>query len=412
MTPMYLLSEFARSLFSLWSLIICLNSLFSLVRSVVLKRLRYAALALVPFACSYFLWQVLFDVHMLGGKEGEAAVSAALCSIPFIYWILMLLALTAAALVTRIAVNRYGRNSVTPDAVKQCLDRIPCGVCCFGDDGRVLFSNVCMNRLCVAVTGERLSDGRKLSDAANGLVVNAEGRKWRFTASELTFDGEKLHELIASDVTAEYAKTEALQKDKEELSTLNRKLKEYMLGIDESVRRREILQAKVNIHDEMNRLMLSTAAVASEDSAAEERIFSLWEQNALLLCMEADRSSDSEELTGIEKLGEALKVTIVWKNELPESLTDRRRELFFSAAKEAVVNAAKHAGAKQVEISFSETDDEIRCSFANDGKLPDGKVKFAGGLSNLSLLAKRQGGSIETDIGGVFKVSLVFPKNT
>lgn len=412
MTSLFQLSELTRSLFSLWTLTLCLIGIFSIVRSVALKRFRFAAIALLPFGCSYYLWQVMFDMHLFGDTGAAAAVTRKLGSFPWIGLLLALLVITPAAVVNLVAVIRYGKRSVTPDAVKLCLDWIPCGVCCFGDDGRVLFSNVCMNRLCIAATGSLLQNGNQFYDEVGDSILTSEGRRWRFVRRELLLDGERLHELTASDVTAEYAKTEALQRDKEALSLLKAELNEYTLGIDETVRRREILQAKVNIHDEMNRLMLSTVSSVGTGEEEEDRIFSLWEQNALLLCMEADKNADPKAAGGVGELADALRMRLVWENEIPESLTDEQRSLFFKSAQEAIANASKHAGAKTLTVSFEETEKEISCYFTNDGKLPKGGVRFAGGLYNLSVLAKKQGASLSAKTGENFTLTLVFPKET
>ena len=411
MTPLFQLSELTRSLFSLWTLFLCLIGIFSIVRSVAQKRLRFAVFALFTFCCSYFLWQVLFDIHLFGDTDAAVAVSRKIGGLPWIVLLPVLSAVTAAAIVNLAAVIRYGKRSITPDAVKLCLDQIPCGVCCFDDDGRVLFSNVCMNRLCVSATGNILQNGNLLYKAVGDSIMTLDGHRWRFVLRDLPLDGERLHELTASDVTAEYAKTEALQKDQEALSRLNRKLKKYNLGIDDTVRKQEILRAKVNIHDEMNRLMLSTVATEKEDAAAMDRIFTLWEQNALLLCMEAENPTDKKAVSDVEKLAEALKIRLVWKNDLPEGLTEKQRGLFFSTAREAIANAAKHADASRIEISFTETDSETVCAFKNDGKLPAGEICFAGGLYNLSLLAKKQGASLSGGVGEGFTLFLRFPKN-
>ena len=410
MTPLFRLSELTRSLFSLWTLLLCLIGIVSIIRAAAQKRLGSAAVALLPFGCSYFLWQVLFDIHLFGIADGAAPVSRWLGGLSWVWLLLALFMITLAAIADLTLIIRYGKRSITPEAVKICLDQIPCGVCCFGDDGRVLFSNVCMNRLCLAATGSILQNGNQLYDAVGDSIQTLDGHRWRFARRELLLDGEHLHELIASDITAEYARTEALQKDREALSRLKGELKEYNLSIDDTVRKQEILHAKVNIHDEMNRLMLSTMAAEKEDAAKMDRIFALWEQNALLLCMEADHSNDIKAVSSIERLAEALKMQLVWKGDIPGNLSEEQRSLFFSAAKEAISNAAKHADAKRIEISFAETDDSVCCAFRNDGRLPNGKICFEGGLYNLSVLAKKQGAKLSADTGDVFTLYLSFPK--
>ena len=170
------------------------------------------------------------------------------------------------------------------------------------------------------------------------------------------------------------------------------------------------MQAKANIHDEMNRLMLSTTAANSEDSTELNRIFSLWEKNALLLCMEAEETADTKASISMEQLAEALKIRLIWQGALPSALSERQRSLFFSAAKEAIVNAVKHAEAKTMNISFSETETNIFCHFANDGKTPQETVKFTGGLQNLSSLAEKQGATVSVAFDKDFTLSLCFPK--
>ncbi len=122
------------------------------------------------------------------------------------------------------------------------------------------------------------------------------------------------------------------QDDMSELDRLNRELSEYYLSIDDTVRRKEILQAKMNIHDEMNRLMLSTVATDSEDTAALDAIFSLWEKNALLLCMESERKAAGHEKSSIEALAKALGLRLIWHDDLPSELSGSQQELLFFTA--------------------------------------------------------------------------------
>ncbi len=408
MTPFDSLSSLARAVFALWALLICLSDIFSAALAAVRKRFASLALAILFLAPVYFIWQVIFDVS-LSRSGGEAAnVSRLFGSVPAVLWAVAFAVFTFAAAVLLGFNLRYDRTFITPGTVKRFLDGIPCGVCCFTESGRVLFSNVCMNDLCLALTGAPLLNGNLFREAAGDGIVNAMGKEWRFSCRDIAPDGEILRELIASDITAEYAKTKALEEDRTELAELNGKLNEYYQSIDDAVRRQEILQAKANIHDEMNRLMLSTAAADGGDTAELDRIFSLWEKNALLLCMEADgvRTADR-----IGKLASALKIRLLWDGSVPDGLNDRERELFFSAANEAIVNAAKHAGAGTLKVSFEKSDSATVCRFTNDGKMPEGQISFTGGLSNLSYVAKKLGATVSANVEKEFVLTVIFPKN-
>ncbi len=406
MTAFETLSGVARAVFALWMLVLCLVNVGNGLLAAVKKRYRFCVFALLLFAPVYLMWQIIFDLSLTGADA--VALSRAAGGLPWAVWLAASVLFTGASSLLLIFSIRYDRTFITPGAIKLYLDKIPCGVCCWRDNGRVLFSNVCMNGLCVALSGTNLLNGNQFLDAVRDGILTVDGRVWRFSWRDIVSEGETLHEMIASDITSEYAKTQALERDKAELSELNRELGEYYLSIDDAVRRQETLQAKVNIHDEMNRLMLSTTAASADDAARLDRIFPLWEQNALLLCMEAG-GSDDQRVGSIEKLAEALRIKVEWRGELPESLTDERLCLFVSAAKEAVVNAVKHAGANVITFSFEKTGDSVVCRFTNEGKMPSGEVRLTGGLSNLKLLAEKQGAGVSAEAGDVFALTLRIP---
>ncbi len=402
-----MLTPFARSLFALWALLLGLADIVSAVLALVNKRYRFTAASLVLFTPVYFLWQVIFDFSLFGKNEAASGSTSALCEMPLPFWLLAFVLLTVPGVLLLIYNVRYDKNFITPGSIKLFLDGLPCGICCWRENGRVLFSNVSMNILCAALTGNPLLNGNRFREAVKGDILTVDGQVWRFSCRDIVLDGEKLIEMVASDITAEYAKTEALEKDKADLALLNRKLKEYYLSMDDAVRRQEILQAKVNIHDEMNRLMLSTMAAGTADTAELDRIFTLWEQNALILCMEADGEGGDS----LEELAAALKLELCRQDDIPEALSEKQRGLFFSAAKEAMVNAVKHAGAKTLAIGFEETEDRIFCRFTNDGAVPVNAVHFSGGLKNLALIAKKQGATVSAESDKSFTLTLCFPKN-
>ncbi len=411
MTAFASLSALVRALFALWALLLCLVNIGSAVLASVRRRLRFVAPALLLFLPVYFLWQVIFDLSLSHRGGAAVPVSIVLGGIPHAVWLLAFALLTAASAILFIRDLRYDRTFLTPGTIKLFLDGLPCGVCCWQDSGRVLFSNVCMNRLCAAVTGSPLLNGNQFQSAVSAGILTLDGTVWRFSCREILIDGQRLHEMVASDVTAEYAKTQALERDRAELARLNEQLRSYYLSIDDVVSRQEILQAKVNIHDEMNRLMLSTTAADAGDEEELNRVFSLWEQNALLMCMEAGSDRDTRAIGSLEQLAAALRLRLVWQGELPKALSERQRSLFFSAAQEAMANAVKHAEAKTVEISFQETEGDLCCRFTNDGKAAPEPVTFTGGLRNLSLLAEQQGASVSAGAGNGFTLTLCFPKH-
>lgn len=394
-----------RAVLGLWTLLLCLAGIVGAVLSLVGRRYRNVIVTLPLFAATYLLWQV--TICCLYQPDQASALYLWLSHLPWLTWTLILGLLTLGEAGLLYAVIRYLRTFVTPLAIEHCADELSCGICYWQDNGHVIFTNDCMNLICTQLLGSSPMDGGQIRAAITAPIMPLGDRVWQFTFRETEYGGRSLQELIATDVSEVYAESEALRLDNVRLAKMNEELRIYGMNIDESVRRQEMLQAKVNIHHEMNRLMLSTIAVDLEDEQELSRIFSLWERNALLLCMEsgADQSSDAEEL---EQLARALGVRLLWERRAPEVLTPKQRELFFAAAREAITNAVKHAGAKTMEIFLSVTDKGISCTFQNDGTLPEGAILFTGGLANLELLARQQGASVTAKAEDTFRLCVVF----
>ena len=409
MIPFSEISALPRAFFALWGLLLCLINIACGLLALVNKRYHYSALALVLLAPAYFLWQVAFDLSLFIKNGYITHVTEVVCNMNWVYWLLIFIGITICSVVLLVFNIRYDSSHISPSAIKLYLDKIPCGVCCFLDNGRVLFSNICMNDLCLALTNTPLQNGNVFKEAVKDGILIVQDNVWRFVQRDIISSGETLHEIVASNITTEYAKTQALEKDKAALSKLNEELRNYYLSIDETVRREEILQAKINIHDEMNKLMLTTMAVEGDNEVELNNIFSLWEKNALLMCMEAERNEDTKYINRIEKLAEALKIKINWDKNV-EKIKKENLDLFYLTFQEAIINAVKHAEAKTMNVTIKEEKNDIICSFINDGTLPFGNITFAGGLNNLSRIAKERDAKLDVIYNKQFTLNLTLKK--
>ena len=139
------LSALARGIFALWGLLLCLTNIGSAVLAFVKKHYRFTAFAFILFAPAYFMWQIIFDFSLFGQTDKISVTANNLCSLPWACWLAAFVILTLADAVLFWLNVKYGKTSITPAAIKLYLDRVPCGICCWRENGRVLFSNICMN---------------------------------------------------------------------------------------------------------------------------------------------------------------------------------------------------------------------------------------------------------------------------
>lgn len=406
-----MLSSLIRAFFALWALLLCVISIVNAVMAFNKKKYLFGSIAITLFLPIYFFWQVIFDYSLSESSGALNVVSSAMVNLDWIYWLLIFLLLTIFIVILLVYNVHYERNYLTVNSIKLYLDQVDCGVCCYKDNGRVMFSNMIMNQLCIELTGTQLLNGNQFYEVTKDQILSIGEERWRFSSRDITIGNEHMAEIIATNVTSEYLKTQQLEKDKAELSKINQELQDYNLSIDEVVRHQEILQAKVNIHDEMNRLMLSTVATDSEDISNLDKIFALWQENALLLCMEAEENKQEVMSHKIEELAKALKIHLLWKDEPVSVLCEEERNIFYIAAQEAIANASKHARASRMIISITKVDGHIECHFINNGVLPDKDITFTGGLANLEKLIKKQGAILKVNYDNQFVLSLVFLKN-
>ncbi len=169
-----MLSALSRSVFGLWALLLCLIIIVSAALAAVKKRYLLSAFALLLFAPVFFMWQVIFDLSLMGGTDKISKTTVALCGYPWVSWLTVLILFSASAALLLGYNIRYDRNFITPGTIKLYLDKIPCGICCWRKNGRVLFSNICMNELCLAITKSALLKGNHFCDAVSAgiLTVN------------------------------------------------------------------------------------------------------------------------------------------------------------------------------------------------------------------------------------------------
>lgn len=402
------LSSLIRAFFALWALLLCVINILNAVLAFDKKKYIFGSLEIILFLLNYFLWQVMFDYSLSLSNGSINIVSQVVVDFAWIYWLISFIVLTILGFVLLFFNIRYEKNYLTVNSIKTYLDKIECGVCYYKDNGRVIFSNMKMNQLSNRLIGIDLLNGNQFHDATKEEIVCVDEERWKFTTRDIVIGNENLHEIIAMNVTSEYLITQQLEKDKIELSKIKQELQDYNLSIDEVVRHQEILQAKINIHDEMNRLMLSTVAYENEDISNLNKIFALWQENASLLFMEAKQNKKEVMERKIIDLANALKMRLVFKDEPITILNEEERNIFYIAAQEAIANANKHAHADRMIISIIKNKDNIECRFINNGELPNKEITFTGGLANLEKLIKKNYASIKVNIDHQFALSLIF----
>lgn len=400
-----------RSFIFIWLTGIFVLGLYNLFHSLQLKQTKHIVVSVVLLVSEYFLLQIMSDIlHRQMGME-SVGLSDKLGRIHVIWWILLLTVILAISISLASFFGHWKEEHITPMSVKDSIDRLHAGLCYWEDGGRIILSNKKMDEICMAISGEMLLNGEKFLDCLESeCIPMSDGTIKYFFHNQVEFEDKQIHELVAVDVTELYKKNELLEQETISLQKMNESLRKYNQNIVETVRKQEILDAKVYIHDEMNRLMLVTTSNTETPLAEEEfkEILTLWRNNAILLGGESEKAKDNTDVSEVNQLAELLGIQITWQGDAPEVMPGSIRKVFIMVAREAIANAVKHAEAKNITIGIHKKDAKLLIEISNDGKLPEGKITLGGGLSNIKRMVEEKRGQFRVEAKEQFRMILEF----
>lgn len=405
------MTDLAISLIFMWLVLVFILGLCNLFHSVRVKRTRHIVISSVLLITEYFLLQIISDIlHRHADRENNE-LSFILGEINVIWWLALIAVIMVISIVLAYFFKHWKEEYITPMSVKDSIDMLNAGLCYWEDGGRIILSNRKMDEICLALSGEMLLNGEKFYEyIETECMPMPDGTINYFYCNRVEFEDKQIHELVAVDVTELYKKNELLEQETISLQKMNESLRRYNQNIEETVRKQEILDAKVYIHDEMNRLMLVTTANAetpmSEDDFRE--ILTLWRNNAILLGAESDKFRVNTDITEVEKLADLLGIRLKWQGEQPGIMPDYVREVFIMIAGEAIANAVKHAEAKTLTIGIYKKGEKLSIEISNDGKRPAADISMGGGLTNIKRMVEEKKGRFSVEAKEQFKMILIF----
>ena len=396
------------------------------------RRIRYLAGPLLASLISVtfmIVWDLEFSRPFLSYARMPGFVQV-LAGLPVWVGVLLDLCSLGGACLSEVLLRRHRRESITRASVRESVDNLPAGLCFALEGGLPLMVNRTMEDLCQRITGDGLLNadrfwaslrGQKTADvpeieAADALSVKMnDGRIWVFSRKKITVDGGPVVQFMATDATDLYALGRRLEEDNRALTDMNRRLSQYGENVTELTRGEEILETKMQIHDTLGEiLMASRVALASaeeRDPAFIRELFGKWKQSVALLRHEAvpEASDGADPVRQIEEAAEAAGVKVVFRGRFPREDRSATR-LLFTATREALTNAVRHAGADTLTVGIQEIKGFWRVVFENDGSLPAGEIVEGGGLSGLRKRVEDAGGTMTVRADPAFSLIITAPK--
>ena len=427
MTNFFMLPEYLQYTVIFVNLIVLVINIYSVVSCVIFEaNKKRICINLILTGLNTVLFYMFVSVNFANRKsiKGHSFLSELFSKYWWVFMTLLIL-LSILSVLSLYLVEKWKREHITPASIKEGIDRLPAGLCYHNEKGVPKLINHRMDYLCRYITGEPLFDGnefwRRLTQGEvlhgntvvkwgeNPIITLSDGNTVSFTKIEREIGGKKLYEIRATDITKQYALNLELQRNNNELRSLNTRLQEYGENVYDITREREILTAKVNIHDMLGKALLITKRYIEngDDSITEKELTEMWKATLYLFDGGFTESKDSGNL---DELYDATKLMGIKLNVNGNIPTDNRLLRFImSGARESLTNAVHHANATELTVTLYYEYSFFVIEYTNDGKKPANEIHEGGGLSSLRQSVEAEGGIMETAVLPQFVLRLKIP---
>ncbi len=398
-----------------------------LARAVMLRRpwLMWGPCA-VSLAFNWVWLELLMDAsHTLYSSAGSGIGLAVLQLLPA--WAVLLLFTSSAVLLLFCMLDlRWVRaHRITAFSVGDAVNDLPTGLCFYRASGRVLLANDAIDSLSLTLCGSTVLNGAELwrlvrHEPPNGrftvvtregdpILTLPDGRSFCFRRREKELRGKKLWELTTSDVTEETELSRRLQVEKQRLERQRDRQLRYGELVEEAAAEKELLAAKVKIHDELGGALLAARRyLALRDPADRAELIRTWERSIRLLQEGETTPSPARGYRAELQAAADVGVHVELEGPLPEA--EPALSVLRCALSECTTNTFRHAGGNVLTVLPEEGEAGWRVCFSNNGRPPEGEIREGGGLGNLRRLCESSGGSMRIESSPGFLLELWLPK--
>lgn len=368
-------------------------------------------------AWAFIAYELLFAAFR--GTPGLA--SNPLTEMPFVLLLVLVGGHAAYSLFQIRRLEQDVRRTVTTNAIKESMDELPSGLCYWWDGGQPMLVNASADSIAVSLTGHSLRDAQAFVDglvsgAFPGAVLTgtspiyrlADGRVFGFKSSELLFEGDQIHELIASDVSDAYALTLELEERQAQAEQVNERLRTLMGAIAQTALERETLEAKIAIHDNLGQaLLMAGQYLISPDDVDVDALIDLWKLDTDLL-RTASMGFEADTLSAARTYVEVLGIELGMHGE--RIAGGVAEDLCALAIRAQAGNVIRHAHGDRVDVYVTNEPDGLTIRITNNGEKPAGRVVESGGLANLRRMVEASGASMRIEDGEAFAIVIVVPE--
>lgn len=330
------------------------------------------------------------------------------------------LLLAAAEVLLAVGLIRKVHRSLSARSVCEGLDQLPDGICFSLPDGFPRLVNNRMQQISNVVFGKSVTDAEQLNkrletgDLQPGCSVDEDENvtflvlpdktALRLMRQTIIVDGKAMTETIAFDVTTRYHALCELRERNARVEKANRELRNSMLKMNSMIREREILNARIHLHDDMGNALLAIRNYLAHPGGDRSALIDLLRMETVLLQKKEISDRDGDPLYAVEEAARMIGAAIHYEGTLPNEY----RDIVTVAIHECLTNAVKHAKGKNLFVCVSNEGAQTVIALTNDGEPPAAPIVETGGLADLRKLAGSRGVAMTVESAPKFCLKLKF----
>lgn len=322
--------------------------------------------------------------------------------------------------------NIHIRSSVSrnQNIIYDAIHGLPYGVLVYEKDKKIHLINHIMIDLGAEIQDGLFSNPKTLwtdilnhpnildplgSDTEEEPLITIKSKVWRFYKLEHIEDGKTYIEIYALDTTLLYQTLLDIERDTIALKNQRQSLKLLIKNLFETHKQEEVLNYKIKIHNYLGEAILQSKTVIQENKPIDIQL-ERWE---LLLNSLNNSFSDHGDKSNYEALedliqaGKDIGCRLHIKGNYPYDKT--YAYTFYEIIREAMINAKKHADAKNVYVNIERPDHTTKMMIYNDGSLLDDTLELKGGLKQMKEEVEKNWGTIDFYPQENFTILIRFP---
>ena len=314
------------------------------------------------------------------------------------------------------------KKNTSAKMIKKAIDSYPGGICFSALDGRVILVNEKMNQLMLELTGHTILNAKVAWEELANFASNGKAEKltqswlpkdpdkesihqqlffrfsdssvWRF---ELRFLASNTVQIEAAEITELYRLSEELYENTIRLQDMQKRQKALLDSIVEVNLNKEILAAKMHIHDELGHCLLATTKAITEDRLAEnaDTLRKSWNStiqdfsNISTVWTVPDSSLQPE----LMQVAELIGCKVIFLGEQPKSR--KALQLLYAAIREALTNAVRHVNATELMVKIEQDEKSYHIEISDNGSVSVSSITEGNGLSALRQRLEQEGASLK-----------------